>query len=105
MFVAAIPPALLKLPPAYSAPAFQASASTSPFTPVPGTVQLTPSHLAKWLAATPPAEVKSPPTKMSPVSLTAIARTVLSTPPATENQLVPSHLAKFVMPLPDTSLN
>src|SRR6266581_2068418 len=37
-FVAAVPPAALKLPPAYSAPAFHASASTSPFAPVPSPV-------------------------------------------------------------------
>jgi len=46
MLVAAIPPAVVKPPPAYRSLPDTASANTEPFNPEPNALQLLPSHLA-----------------------------------------------------------
>src|SRR5437870_3782183 len=48
-----------------------AIARTMPPTPLPTALQLTPSHLARNSALTPPATVKFPPAYTSPEALTA----------------------------------
>src|SRR5208337_1832411 len=62
MSLAALPPAVAKLPPAYNVPPDTASASTSLFIPEPRADQLFPFHCAMLVAALPPTVVKSPPT-------------------------------------------
>jgi hypothetical protein len=65
--MAGLPPAIVKLPPAYSVLPDTASAYTVPWNrelaliPDPGIDQLLPSHRARLLAHAPPAFVKLPP--------------------------------------------
>src|SRR6266511_3477658 len=64
MFVATLPPAVVKAPPAYRSLPDTASAYTKglgPPIPEPSAVQLLPFHLAMLAAALPPAVVKYPP--------------------------------------------
>src|SRR6266511_2362917 len=59
--LAALPPAIVKLPPAYTSLPDTASADTWAFIPEPSADQLLPSHLAMLLATLPPAIVNLPP--------------------------------------------
>ena len=74
MLVAALPSAVVKVPPAYRSLPDTASAVTPPFNPEPSAVQLLPSHLAIQLAALLPAVLNSPPAYRS-LPDTASART------------------------------
>jgi hypothetical protein len=100
MFLAGLPPAVVKLPPAYTSPPDTASAATSgsPPIPEPSGDQLLPFHLATKLAAVPPAVVKWPPAYRS-LPDTASADThgvhpwAAPIPEPSGDQLVPFHLA------------
>src|SRR5712672_2408928 len=105
MFVAPLPSAVVKTPPAYRSLPSTASAITlgkTPPIPEPTGVQLPPSHLATLVAGLPPAMVKFPAAYRS-VPETASAYTpkeVPEKPPPSPVpsgvQLLPSHLAIFV---------
>src|ERR1041385_6123788 len=99
MFVEAMPPAVLKWPPANrSAPEAARAYTSVPLIPAPSADQLVPSHLAMSLAAPPPAVRKAPPAyRLGPD--TASASTALSRPEPSADQLVPSHLAMLVAPM------
>src|SRR5262245_3349066 len=106
MRFAAAPPALVKDPPAYNAGPVPSSSAASTrtsadagATPLPTGAQLAPSHLARLLAATPPALVKFPPAYSAgpvPSSYTASAWTNVEPPVIplpSDDQLEPFHLA------------
>src|SRR5437899_30044 len=103
MLVAALPPAVVKMPPAYRSLPDTASADTVPPIPDPSADQLLPSHLAMLVAALPPAVVNTPPTYTLPPD-TASASTPgplpKGSPPPTPDpsavQVIPSHLAMLV---------
>src|SRR6266403_1107537 len=61
MLLAALPPAVMNKPPAYTLLPDTASAPTPPSIPEPSADQLLPSHLAMFVAAMPPAVVNPPP--------------------------------------------
>ena len=61
MELAGLPPAVVKVPPAYNMPPDTANAHTSLFIPEPRADQVLPFHCAMELAALPPALKKSPP--------------------------------------------
>src|SRR5688572_9487915 len=109
--LAVMPPAVVKLPPAYRAeppPSSKtASAETVPLrvalSPLPSADQLEPSHFAMRLAATPPAAEKLPPAKSagpSPSSCTVRAETPPFSPLPSLDQLEPSHFAIRRAPIP-----
>ncbi len=61
MWLAGLPPAVVKSPPAYQSEPETASDVTSLFIPGPNADQALPFHLAMWLAGLPPAVVNPPP--------------------------------------------
>src|SRR5439155_225078 len=72
MWLALIPPAVVKPPPTYTSLSLIAMVWTGSSTPLPRADQLLPSHLAMWFTNTPPAVLKVPPTYTS-LPLIAIA--------------------------------
>src|SRR6266702_3312489 len=92
------PPAVVKLPPAYTSLPDTASADTALFIPEPSADQLLPFHLAMELAALPPAVVNSPPAyTLLPDTASADTLMGLPLPPPTPepsaDQMLPFHLA------------
>src|SRR5437762_6411537 len=81
-----MPPAFVKLPPAYTSVPDTAKACTVLSIPDPSTVQFLPSHLAMYLAEMPPAVVKVPPAYRSLLDATS-ATTEPFTPAPSEDQL------------------
>src|SRR6185436_14391002 len=97
ILVAATPPAVVKLPPAYRSLPDTASAATLvkkfPLpTPESNALQLVPFHLAMYLAGTPPAVVKLPPAYRS-LPNTASVNTGSFIPEPSALQLSAFHLA------------
>src|SRR5437899_3239453 len=105
MFVAALPPAVVKAPPAYRSLPETASAYTLPFIPEPSAVQVLPSHLAMSLAALPPAILKRPPAyTLLPETASEYTKgseeVSPTSPKPNGDQLVPFHLAMELAALP-----
>src|SRR6188474_2310836 len=65
MFLAGLPPACEKFPPAYTLDSSPCSANTEPEIPVPAACHVVPSQRATLLALTPPAVVNCPPAHRS----------------------------------------
>jgi len=104
MLVAAMPPALMNLPPTKRsvpeiARAFTPLHWSSTAIPDPKADQLLPFHLATFVAAVPPAEVNQPPAYRS-LPDTARANTSLFSPEPKADQLLPSHFAMLVAAVP-----
>src|SRR5437016_5796822 len=100
MLVAALPPAVVNAPPAYTSLPDTASASTVQFIPEPSADQLLPSHLAMLLAALPPAVVNPSPALYTSLPSTANAYAWESEPAIPEpraDQLLPVHLATYLL--------
>src|SRR5262245_10259618 len=104
MLVAAMPPALLNLPPAKRsvpeiAKAFTPLHWSTGAIPDPKADQLLPFHLATFVAGVPPAEVNQPPAYRS-LPDTARANTLLFIPDPKAVQLLTFHLATLVAAMP-----
>src|SRR6266851_5194334 len=102
MLLAGWPPALVKLPPTYTAVTEAANALTSlsePGTPDPKADHAVPFHRAMLLAGLPPALVKLPPTyKLVPETASALTAKYCTwpgpcTPDPKADQALPSHFA------------
>src|SRR5207249_4921789 len=111
MLVAALPPAVVNPPPAYTSLPDTASADTKgplrpPLIPEPSADQLLPSHLAMSFAALPPAERKSPPAYTSlPDTASADTEKLATNPEPNADQLLPFHLAMLTAALPPAVVN